>query len=144
MLQESGVYKDDEEVGTMATDINVEPDQSVHVQPLEQARLTKYYGLVATDLLKAAGVEVEEDTLYTEAMVVLGNRRVLLKVDVNPFMMKRRPVVAFQWDIVPGRFRGRGVVEKGYNSQKAIEAELRARIDALALTTHPMLAMDAA
>jgi hypothetical protein len=34
-------------------------------------------------------------------------------------------------------------VRKGYNSQKALDAELRARIDALALTIHPMIAMDA-
>ena len=32
---------------------------------------------------------------------------------------------------------------QGYNSQKALDAELRARIDALALTVHPMMAMDA-
>ena len=33
--------------------------------------------------------------------------------------------------------------EKGYMSQKALDTELRARIDALALVVHPMLAMDA-
>ncbi|MEK9749582.1 MAG: hypothetical protein VW333_12775, partial [Pseudomonadales bacterium] len=53
------------------------------------------------------------------------------------------PVVAFPWDVVPGRFWGRGVCEKGYNSQKALDTELRARIDALSLTIHPMLAIDA-
>lgn len=58
-------------------------------------------------------------------------------------MMQDRPIVAFPWDIVPSRFWGRGVCEKGYNSQKALDAELRARIDALALTVHPMMAMDA-
>ena len=51
--------------------------------------------------------------------------------------------MAFPWDVVPSRFWGRGVCEKGYNSQKALDAELRARIDALALTIHPMMAMDA-
>jgi len=44
---------------------------------------------------------------------------------------------------VPNRFWGRGVCEKGYNSQKALDTELRARIDALALTIHPMMAIDA-
>jgi len=57
--------------------------------------------------------------------------------------MGDRPVVAFPWDVVPGRFWGRGVCEKGYNSQKALDTELRARIDALALTIHPMMAIDA-
>ena len=45
--------------------------------------------------------------------------------------------------LVPNRFWGRGVCEKGYNSQKALDTELRARIDALALTIHPMMAVDA-
>ena len=58
-------------------------------------------------------------------------------------MMQDRPIVAFPWDVVPGRFWGRGVCEKGYNSQKALDTELRARIDALSLTIHPMLAIDA-
>jgi hypothetical protein len=58
-------------------------------------------------------------------------------------MMGDRPVVAFPWDVVPGRFWGRGVCEKGYNSQKALDTELRARIDALSLTIHPMMAIDA-
>jgi len=57
--------------------------------------------------------------------------------------MQDRPIVAFPWDVVPGRFWGRGICEKGYNSQKALDTELRARIDALALTVHPMMGMDA-
>jgi hypothetical protein len=58
-------------------------------------------------------------------------------------MMQDRPVVAFPWDVVPGRFWGRGICEKGYNAQKALDTELRARIDALAFTVHPMMAVDA-
>ena len=46
-------------------------------------------------------------------------------------------------DVVPSRFWGRGICEKGYNAQKALDTELRARIDALALTVHPMMAVDA-
>ena len=61
----------------------------------------------------------------------------------SPYMCKDRPIVAFQWDIVPSQFHGRGVCEKAYMSQNALDAELRARIDALALTTHPMMAVDA-
>jgi len=85
----------------------------------------------------------EEESYYVEAVVVIANNGTLLKVEINPYMMGDRPVVAFPWDVVPSRFWGRGVCEKGYNSQKALDAEIRARIDALALTVHPMLAMDA-
>jgi hypothetical protein len=81
--------------------------------------------------------------MYVEAIVVIANGGTLLKAEANPYMMNDRPVVAFPWDVVPGRFWGRGVCEKGYNSQKALDTELRARIDALSLTIHPMLAIDA-
>ena len=52
-------------------------------------------------------------------------------------------MIAYQDDTVPGRFFGRGTVEKAYNMQKAIDAQLRAHLDSLALTTSPMIAMDA-
>jgi hypothetical protein len=57
--------------------------------------------------------------------------------------MKDRPVVAFQNDSMPNHFWGRGIAEKGYNMQKAIDAQVRAHLDSLALTTVPMMAMDA-
>jgi hypothetical protein len=44
---------------------------------------------------------------------------------------------------MPGRFWGRGTAEKGYNMQKAVDAQIRAHLDSLALTTAPMMAMDA-
>ena len=75
-------------------------------------------------------------------MVVLADGEIL-KAQASPYMCQDRPVVAFPWDVVPSRFWGRGVCEKGYMAQKALDAEMRARIDALALTTHPMMAVDA-
>jgi len=57
--------------------------------------------------------------------------------------MKDRPIVAYQDDTVPKRFWGRGIAEKGYNMQRAIDAQLRAHLDSLALTTAPMMGMDA-
>jgi hypothetical protein len=38
---------------------------------------------------------------------------------------------------------GIGTVQKGYNMQKAIDAQLRSHLDSLALTTAPMMAADA-
>ena len=58
-------------------------------------------------------------------------------------MMKDRPIVAYQDDTVPKRFWGRGIAEKGFNMQKAIDAQLRAHLDSLALTTAPMMGIDA-
>jgi hypothetical protein len=170
--QLDGVYLD-EYVGSASTDTEIEPDKEENTSyDDDKVRLTKYYGLVPKNLFEAAMKyaakeedEYEEDEKkaekdleeaaegsskdsdepveYVEAIVVIGNKGCLLKVQENPYMMQDRPVIAFAWDVVPGRFWGRGICEKAYNSQKALDAELRARIDALALTVHPMMAMDA-
>jgi len=142
ILQEQGVYND-ALIESAAPDADLEPDQDLTIYNDDKVRLTKYYGLVPRELLENEGVDVEEDSKYVEAIVVIANGGTLLKAEANPYMMNDRPVVAFPWDVVPGRFWGRGVCEKGYNSQKALDTELRARIDALSLTIHPMLAIDA-
>ena len=145
-LQESGVYRDGY-LGNASEDFDLEPDSELTVHQDDKVRLTKYYGLVPRHLLEKeldyALDDDEKESYYVESVVIIGNESVLLKAEPSPYMMKDRPVVAFPWDVVPSRFWGRGVCEKGYNSQKALDAELRARIDALALTVHPMLAMDA-
>ena len=145
-LQESGVYRDGY-LGNASEDFDLEPDSELTVHQDDKVRLTKYYGLVPRHLLEKeldyALDDDEKQSYYIESVVIIGNESVLLKAEPSPYMMKDRPVVAFPWDVVPSRFWGRGVCEKGYNSQKALDAELRARIDALALTVHPMLAMDA-
>ncbi len=142
LLQEQGVYNE-AYIDSAAPDTDLEPDQDLTLYNDDKVRLTKYYGLVPRALLEAEDVEVESDSMYVEAVVVIANGGTLLKAEANPYMMQDRPVVAFPWDVVPGRFWGRGVCEKGYNSQKALDTELRARIDALSLTIHPMLAIDA-
>jgi hypothetical protein len=142
LLQEQGVYRE-AFIESAAPDSDLEPDQDLTLYNDDKVRLTKYYGLVPKELLESEGVDVEEDSKYVEAIVVVANGGTLLKAEANPYMMQDRPVVAFPWDVVPGRFWGRGVCEKGYNSQKALDTELRARIDALSLTIHPMMAIDA-
>ena len=143
--------------------LDVEVEKDVYDPELEDAskittlfnddmvRLTKYYGLVPTELLSNVSdddevediIPVDKDQSYTEVIMVIANGSTILKIENNPYMKKDRPVVAFSWDLVPFKFWGRGVCEKAYNSQKALDTELRARIDALALTVHPMMAVDA-
>jgi len=156
-LIDQGVYRDVVLENTYP-DVDLEPDQDLTIYDDDKVRLTKYYGLMPRNLFdKEMQEELEEDeevaeivededdaqTSYVEVVVVIANGGQLLKIEENPYMMQDRPIVAFPWDVVPGRFWGRGVCEKGYNSQKALDTELRARIDALALTVHPMLAVDA-
>ena len=144
LLQESGVYKD-VDLTYAYEDGDLDADPELTDQPDDKIRLTKYYGLVPKYLMELEeGFEAEEDDgYYVESIIVIANGGVLLKAERNNYMMGDRPIISFPWDIVPSRFWGRGICEKGYNSQKALDAELRARIDALALTVHPMMAMDA-
>jgi len=155
---DKGVYRD-VEVGIVESDSELEPDQEMTYQQADRVRLTKYYGLVPRNLFDEAmqyagdvdeieealtgNKETDDDSSYVEAIVVIANESVLLKVEANPYMKSDRPIMAFQWDTVPSKFWGRGVCEKGYNAQKALDTEMRARIDALALTIHPMMAVDA-
>jgi hypothetical protein len=159
-LQANGTYRD-VDVGLAPQDLNIEVDPEIDsLSYHDKVRVTKYFGLVPRHLLEKAQGIVDEDEevidllepqegtdngeYWVEAIIVVANEgEAILKAEENPFMMKDRPVVAFQWDITPGVFWGRGICEKGYNVQKALDAEIRARIDALALTVHPMLAMDA-
>jgi len=156
---QNGIYRD-VDIENAATDTDIEADKELATFDEDKVRLTKYYGLIPRNLynnaimaeddddelsksLKAEDDEELDEEGYIEVIVVIANGGQLLKIEENPYMMQDRPVVAFPWDVVPSRFWGRGICEKGYNSQKALDAELRARIDALALTVHPMIAMDA-
>jgi len=168
MLQEQGVYLDTPVTANGNGDSILDADHTLTEQPRDKVRLTKYYGLCPRHLLETfknqdrvldeideAVAEILADTpevlgemgddgpFYVETMIVIANGTTILKADENPFYLKDRPVIAFPWDVIPGRFWGRGVCEKGYHSQKALDTEIRARIDALALTNAPMMAMDA-
>lgn len=107
--------------------------------------ITEYYGKVPAYLLDSKSKKEGEESMdrtMVEAIVIIANEDTLLRAVRSPFVMQDRPIVAYQHDTVPGEFWGRGVCEKGYNPQKALDAELRARIDALALMTAPMMGAD--
>lgn len=102
--------------------------------------------------LKAASADPEKLTIkapagsssdtYVEAIVTVINDDYVARAVINPFIFGDRSIVAFPYDKVPNRFWGRGVAEKGYNPQKALDAEIRARIDALGFSTAPMMGID--
>lgn len=119
-------------------------------QDVNAALLTEYHGLVPKRLLEDEEVDIaqgfREEPLIdkstkeelVEAIVTIANESVVLKAEPNPLMLQDRAFVAYQHELVPGRFYGRGVAEKGYNPQKAFDAEHRMRIDAMAFHAAPM------
>ena len=88
-------------------------------------------------------ISIDEDTDLVESIVIIANDNFILRAVENENFMQDRAFVAYQHDTVPNRFWGRGIAEKGYWPQKANDAEVRARIDAMALTVHPMMGVDA-
>jgi hypothetical protein len=151
---ESGIYKK-VDITTASEDEDLEVTQDLKTYQDDKVKLITYYGLVPREYLTEGDEEEEYEELFSEgtsadehsnlveAIIVIANDSILLKAEANPYMMKDRPVIAYQDDTVPGRFWGRGTAEKAYNMQKAIDGQLRAHMDSLALTTAPMIAMDA-
>jgi hypothetical protein len=152
--QEDGIYRK-VEISTDSMDSDLEPTQEVTQYEDDKVKLLTYYGLVPREYIEQLENEEEIEDLFpedsvqddysdlVEAIVVIANDGTLLKAEKNPYMMKDRPILAYQDDTVPNRLLGRGTVEKAYNSQKAIDAQVRSHLDSLALTTSPMIAMDA-
>ena len=144
---EEGIYED-KPIGSFdKADFGFDEEESTVNNEDDKVKIIEYWGLIPSKFLKANVSEVEEfdyeDDGLVEAVVTIANDSVVLRAVENPFMMKDRPFVAYQHDRVPSKFWGRGIAEKGFNPQKALDAELRARMDALALTTHPMMGLDA-
>lgn len=109
-------------------------------------QITEYFGRVPSHLVTPVVKNLKPSDIegngMVEVIVTIANESELLRIMVNPFLMKDRPIIAYQHDIVPGKFWGRGVAEKGWNAQRALDAELRARMDALSLLTSPMMGVD--
>jgi hypothetical protein len=153
--QANGVYYSDVVVGEFQESLSTD-DRGEDYNPKSEtsaAHITEYHGLVPKKLLTLvrAGdddelvdsiVQGEDNDAMVEAIVTIANGSILLRAIPNPSVMEDRALISAQFDTVPNRFWGRSVMEKGWNMQKALDAELRSRSDALAWINNPMLAGD--
>ncbi len=132
----------------------------------DQTKIIEYHGLVPKKLLynaqfdtdvteisdllaegeseRLADVFDEGPEKMVEAIITIANDQYLLRAVENEFMMRDRCFIAAVYEKIPNRFWGRGIGEKGINVARAIDAELRARIDSMALSLSPMLGINAA
>ncbi len=156
-LQQDGTYRPGDINMTQPEDA-LESDEDPSNQS-ESVNICEYHGYVPLHLLRALNdfeLDVDEELVelfddaeeemenqqLVEAIITIGNGGTLLKAVENPTLLKERMFYGYRHEIVPDQFWGRGVCEKGYNSQKALDASMRARIDGLALTVHPMMGID--
>ena len=152
--QTNGTYMNNEVIGgDWLNHSTEERREEGRGQRQSTAFITEYHGLVPEKLLAKAMLEDEDEVGRTiieskeegrmvEAVVTIANQGTLLRAIPNPSIMEDRAILAYQHDSVPNRFWGRGVVEKAFHPQKAMDAEMRARVDALAWMNNPMLAVD--
>ena len=152
----SGVYKK-VDIEPYYEDDDIEPSklEATEYQD-DKVKVIRYYGLVPKDLLESSGeVEQKAEELFpdddeaaemadlVEAVIVIANDSQLLKAERSPYMMEDRPIIIYRPEVRPKLFYGVGTVEKAYNMQKAVDAQLRSHMDSLALTTAPMMGIDA-
>jgi hypothetical protein len=143
-----GIYEDKPIGSYDKADLGFDEENDSRSDDDDKVKITEYWGRVPKKYLNGGQGSLDDQFDYdedelVEAVVIIANDYAVLKATENPYLMGDRPFVSFQMDRVPNKFWGRGIAEKGYNPQKALDAELRARIDALALTTHPMMGVDA-
>ena len=144
---QAGIYRD-VEVGTkpdgQESDIKPISKESLQdtVNNSEVIKLTEYFGLLPESFLdeEAGDYSWDYDDKMVECIAIVANDSTLLKIFPNPLTF--RPVFRYQHDRINNLFWGRGAVEKAWNSQKALDGELRARMDNMALTVHPMIGVD--
>lgn len=138
-------------------DREVDPQSVLTIVDADEVEVVEYHGKVPLGLLNQTfeaktdmddilaamdGESMANDETYVEAIVTIANGHVLLRAMANPFVMKDRSIIAYQYETVPGRFWGRGVAEKGYNPQIALDATVRSYIDALGFIAAPMMGID--
>ena len=130
---------------------SLEPTQQEADFRDDKVKLLTWYGLVPREYLTGdeeeyenlLGDEMEDYADMVEAVVIIGNDGMILKAEESPYMMKDRPVISYQADTMPNRLLGRGTAEKADNMQRAIDGSMRCHMDGLALTSAPMVAIDA-
>jgi len=152
---ETGIYRK-VQIEPFYDDTDLEPSQQDSVFQDDKVRIMRYYGLAPRKFIK--DLESEDGEVVdlfdeesdagqvsdlVEAVVVIANGSKLLKIEESPYMMKDRPLLVYRPELVPGLFYGVGTVQKGYNMQKAVDAQMRAHMDSLGLSTAPMMGIDA-
>ena len=146
----SGKYRN-VDIDTMYESDDIEPTKETKNFEDDKVKLLTYYGLVPKEYLSTEqfteieGAESVTDDYsdMVEAIIVIANGTLLLKAEESPYMMKDRPVISYQADTVPNRLLGRGTAEKASNMQSSVDGSMRSHMDSLALTTAPMVAIDA-
>jgi hypothetical protein len=157
--QAEGIYFDDVVVGSVSDPLSTDDRNDMEGGPSratsqegKAAVVAEWHGLVPQSMLAAINADGDQlaeaivrgdgDDEMVEAIVTIANQTTLLRAIANPSVMGDRAIVAEQFDTVSNRFWGRSVMEKGWNMQKAIDSELRARADSLAWINNPMIAGD--
>lgn len=158
--QQSGEYLE-AEIGNAASGFGVTDlmkgglTDFLEIDPQDGVYITEWHGKVPAKWLGSSAVQQDDldlkvdevtegdpvDEELVEAVVIIANAEHILSAEKNE--LNDRGFVAYQHHRSPNSFFGIGVVEKAFNAQAGLDGEVRARQDALALTTYPTVGVDA-
>lgn len=86
-------------------------------------------------------IQVDEEDLV-EGMVVIMNEGEVLMDTLNPTLLGDRMFIYHRMERIPGTLRGRGLAEKAHSPQSALDANLRAQMEATAKVVHPVFGIN--
>lgn len=152
MIRDGVYFKDSKISSYSGEDMPQGPKLAEQSQPSKRQGVwvIEWHGKVPANYLMAiegkmpleTAMEGDPDENLVEAICTIGNKSTLLGAKRNPFYMEDRSIIAYQHDTIPSYFWGRGAPEKASNSQRTLDATVRARIDAMAIVANPMVAGD--
>ncbi len=102
----------------------------------------EYYGPVFGDLLKQwnIGEDIDEDAVYDIVAWVIDGE--VIKVNLNPDPLGRRPYHIASYENVPGSFWGRGLPDILRDVQGVANASIRALVNNMSLASGPQVVID--
>lgn len=159
-MQREGIFGAGK-VGTMEPPLGVDGTSTFASGASDLVKVTEYRGLVPAAMLPgrrardgvkrkivedtnpdAGGYGIDSSVEMAEAIVMIANDELRLKAVANPFQPVTRGFFGYQHETVTDSFWGRGVVEMGFHPFKALQTEIRARADGLALANYPTVWRD--
>ncbi|MHA2063536.1 MAG: portal protein [Candidatus Thorarchaeota archaeon] len=102
-----------------------------------------YWGWMPEETLKGSNYKGEIKDGGAEVCCMVGAGHVLLKLEPNPFLTRKRPFVKDCFEEIPHEFYGLGIPEISDGAQKALDTVVRQRIDNKAVGINNIFAVDA-
>jgi hypothetical protein len=107
----------------------------------DSVEVLTYWGWMDEETLNSAGYKGEIEDGGAEVYCIVSGSTVL-KLDPNPHISKRRPIVKDVFQPVPNLFYGMGAIEVAQTTQDTLDAIVRQRLDNIAVAINNIWGID--